>query len=581
MLDNLPSSVDNLSEESKLDVIDTNNMPLKELMNVDNMPEEMIDFEYCGYTWSVLKQSLSDEMNKKLVEAIKNGTLSECFDFSDMHSHTSDTDAFVTPEELIDNAVLNGVTILAVTDHNCTVSAVHAKKYADEKYGDKIRVILAEEQATLQGHLLVYFGDIDVMKKVEEKFPFLTYTNERVDEMKNNYTEYYETFLKEAPPVDSIVNTLRKLNYARYELFLTMLDKLEGEGDFSIIKEKIYSLIKYNFNDHKDLLVKETEKIINRKLTEEEINSFTIFTSAAHPTTTPISFAKLHRMRGLAHMGGIGTSQASYNNGYIRHLIGRYGKWIDAYDLYDDAVPETYNKDSIEYAKERDIVSFTTSSDTRFADPRTMMLVPKDGSFFNDIQNGSTIIIQRKKDDHDKKCESLLQKAWFDVLKLRMDYYMEEQITPEDTLDELSLICNDREFLNKILLASDNIRYKALLFDMFRKVLFQHCKEVEKNEFQKLCVSTSDPAIILERVLKDISSEELKMKIEAKILNFSEVMSQREADAPDWIVNIVRHKIFKSFIGERQVEYRKEIEEKASKLAKDHIEAKKKKRGNS
>ncbi len=49
------------------------------------------------------------------------------------------------------------------------------------------------------------------MKKTEEAFPFVKYVNDHTDEMQRDYRAYYNRFMREAPPADSLDCTLKKL----------------------------------------------------------------------------------------------------------------------------------------------------------------------------------------------------------------------------------------------------------------------------------------------------------------------------------------------------------------------------------
>lgn len=163
------------------------------------------------YEYQLLKESIDPDLNDTFQEATSNGTISEKFDVVDLHSHTNLTDGVLSPEELVDNAIANGITVLAVTDHNCTASALAAKQYAERRYPEQIKIILGIELATESGHLLVYFNGEESMRQTEETFPFVQYVNKHTDKMQGDYRAYYRDFMRDAPPADSLKVSLEKL----------------------------------------------------------------------------------------------------------------------------------------------------------------------------------------------------------------------------------------------------------------------------------------------------------------------------------------------------------------------------------
>lgn len=62
----------------------------------------------------------------------------------------------MTPENIVDSAVNQGIQIIALTDHNSNQNVQRAIDYA-KKYSDKILVLGGAEIRTAHGHLLVYF----------------------------------------------------------------------------------------------------------------------------------------------------------------------------------------------------------------------------------------------------------------------------------------------------------------------------------------------------------------------------------------------------------------------------------------
>jgi len=94
---------------------------------------------------------------------------------ADIHTHSSASDAVVTPEEIVDYVENNtNLDVIAITDHDQIKGAIRAREYAIEK-GCRLRVIVGEEVSTLKGHLLGLFmkkrikrytGLIDTVKAI-------------------------------------------------------------------------------------------------------------------------------------------------------------------------------------------------------------------------------------------------------------------------------------------------------------------------------------------------------------------------------------------------------------------------------
>lgn len=92
---------------------------------------------------------------------------------ADLHIHSFGeegsydvTDTNMTPENIVDTAIEQGLSIISITDHNEDRNSNRAIKYSQ---GKKILVIPGIEISTLQGHLLVYFEKYDDLKKFRGK----------------------------------------------------------------------------------------------------------------------------------------------------------------------------------------------------------------------------------------------------------------------------------------------------------------------------------------------------------------------------------------------------------------------------
>ena len=62
------------------------------------------------------------------------------------------------PEAIVDSAVKQGLSIIAITDHNSNVNVQPAIDHASEKFPGKLLVLAGVEVTTAHGHLLAYFA---------------------------------------------------------------------------------------------------------------------------------------------------------------------------------------------------------------------------------------------------------------------------------------------------------------------------------------------------------------------------------------------------------------------------------------
>lgn len=81
----------------------------------------------------------------------------------DLHIHSYSashdvTDVTMTPETIVDSAVKQGLSVIAITDHNSNVNSQRAIDHASQHWPGKILVLAGAEITTAHGHLLVYFA---------------------------------------------------------------------------------------------------------------------------------------------------------------------------------------------------------------------------------------------------------------------------------------------------------------------------------------------------------------------------------------------------------------------------------------
>src|ERR1700709_1239163 len=78
-----------------------------------------------------------------------------------IHSHGASHDVkdiTMTPEAIVDSAVKQGLSVIAITDHNSNKNVDLAIARAHEKYAGQILVLPGVEVTTAHGHLLAYFA---------------------------------------------------------------------------------------------------------------------------------------------------------------------------------------------------------------------------------------------------------------------------------------------------------------------------------------------------------------------------------------------------------------------------------------
>jgi predicted metal-dependent phosphoesterase TrpH len=94
----------------------------------------------------------------KDIEIIENGAQ---FLNADLHIHsfgasTDVKDATMSPKAIIDSAIKQGLSVIAITDHNSTKNIDVALEEA-EHYAGRLLMVPGIEVTTSHGHLLAYF----------------------------------------------------------------------------------------------------------------------------------------------------------------------------------------------------------------------------------------------------------------------------------------------------------------------------------------------------------------------------------------------------------------------------------------
>jgi len=90
----------------------------------------------------------------------------------DLHIHSFGgsqdvKDSMMTPTAIVDSAVRQGLSVIAITDHNSYVNVRPAIDHARNHYPGRILVLAGTEVTTAHGHLLVYF-DPDLISDLQK-----------------------------------------------------------------------------------------------------------------------------------------------------------------------------------------------------------------------------------------------------------------------------------------------------------------------------------------------------------------------------------------------------------------------------
>lgn len=96
----------------------------------------------------------------KDIQDLDNGARFHCVD---LHIHSFGAshdvkDSTMTPEAIVDSAVRQGLSVIAITDHNSDANVQRAIDRAQENYESQILVVPGVEVTTAHGHLLAYFA---------------------------------------------------------------------------------------------------------------------------------------------------------------------------------------------------------------------------------------------------------------------------------------------------------------------------------------------------------------------------------------------------------------------------------------
>lgn len=195
----------------------------------------------------------------------------------DLHIHTNISDGTFTPKQIIDEAVKNGVSVIAIADHD-TIDAYTDElfEYAKDKNIQIIKAVEISTKIAKAGiHVLGYNFDIN-NKELREKLSIL----------RNARHDY-------------LYNVASKLNELGYILNVEELDKIEAVTKAHIAKDVVSN------EQNQELLLQSFGHIPNKGEFIETIMNENCPAYVKKETVTPIDAAELIRSAGgkviLAH----------------------------------------------------------------------------------------------------------------------------------------------------------------------------------------------------------------------------------------------------------------------------------------
>ena len=74
---------------------------------------------------------------------------------ADLHMHTTASDGWPSPQQLVDHASQIGLDVIAVTDHDTIEGALRAAEHAARR--TKLHVVVGEEVSSRDGHIVALF----------------------------------------------------------------------------------------------------------------------------------------------------------------------------------------------------------------------------------------------------------------------------------------------------------------------------------------------------------------------------------------------------------------------------------------
>jgi predicted metal-dependent phosphoesterase TrpH len=158
----------------------------------------------------------------------------EIWSKADLHVHTwYSYDSFARIRSVLKNAIERGIKVLAITDHDTVLGALHTKKIA-EKENMPIEIVIGEEISSKSGHVIGLFLQKTIPPHLSLKetirrikaqgglvlIPHLTFKRKSRKEMYYRYRVHYLDLLEDAETLAQ-VDAIEAANFTMFDDQLT------------------------------------------------------------------------------------------------------------------------------------------------------------------------------------------------------------------------------------------------------------------------------------------------------------------------------------------------------------------------
>lgn len=184
----------------------------------------------------------------------------------DLHIHTTISDGFYTPKEVIDEAVKNGVSVIAIADHDTTEAYNNELfTYAKSKNIEIINAVEISTRANKVGiHVLGYKYDLDDMKFREKLYKIRNARHDYLHNVAKKLNELgYFLNVKELDKIDAVTKAHIALdiinNEKNKEKLIEVFSHIPSKGEFieNVMNENCPAYVK-----KESITPKEAAKII-------------------------------------------------------------------------------------------------------------------------------------------------------------------------------------------------------------------------------------------------------------------------------------------------------------------------------
>jgi predicted metal-dependent phosphoesterase TrpH len=232
--------------------------------------------------------------------------------YIDLHTHTYYSDGILTPTDNVRTARINGIDILATTDHD-KIEAYEEAKAAGEKY--QIKVIPGVEISTDRYHILGLNPNINYPKFKA----FIDYSNE---EQKKVCIKRIETLKSFGIPIslEKVTQVFPKSRLGKMNIMYTMIQDRECQDYFmkhdnERLSKKLFD--KY-LRDAKGKWVEDKMTSITSKMAIDAVHAAGGIAILAHP---PLDVKEMSEMDVLLREGIDGIEVQERNNGKNESFI--------------------------------------------------------------------------------------------------------------------------------------------------------------------------------------------------------------------------------------------------------------------